>query len=155
MKANNKRNHEYNLEKDKESSRKWREDNPEKLKAYSKKYCREHKEERKTYDKKYRKTQNGKERKLMSNHKRRAKERANGGSYTIEEIMKLRVACFGICKGYNRRPHFVGWEKLEVDHIIPITKGGSSDIDNLQLLCRSCNASKGNKIFIQIEGGKN
>ena len=36
--------------------------------------------------------------------------------------------------------------KLEIDHIIPISKGGKSTMDNLQTLCHSCNAAKGNKI---------
>ena len=35
---------------------------------------------------------------------------------------------------------------LEIDHIVPFSKGGSDELDNLQLLCRSCNAQKGAKI---------
>ncbi len=35
---------------------------------------------------------------------------------------------------------------LEVDHIIPIAKGGKSTPDNLQTLCRRCNVEKGDKI---------
>ena len=37
-------------------------------------------------------------------------------------------------------------EKLEFDHIIPLSKGGSSTYRNIQLLCENCNRSKGNKI---------
>jgi 5-methylcytosine-specific restriction endonuclease McrA len=34
---------------------------------------------------------------------------------------------------------------LSVDHIIPVVKGGTNDLDNLQTLCRSCNSKKGTK----------
>jgi 5-methylcytosine-specific restriction endonuclease McrA len=37
----------------------------------------------------------------------------------------------------------------EVDHIIPISKGGKHEISNLQYLGISHNRSKGNKIIIQ------
>ena len=35
---------------------------------------------------------------------------------------------------------------LEIDHIIPIAKGGKSNYDNLQTLCSRCNAQKGDGI---------
>lgn len=37
-------------------------------------------------------------------------------------------------------------EKLEFDHIIPVVEGGSNTERNIQLLCESCNRSKGKKI---------
>lgn len=36
---------------------------------------------------------------------------------------------------------------LHVDHIIPISRGGTDELDNLQTLCDGCNLAKSNKIF--------
>jgi len=35
-----------------------------------------------------------------------------------------------------------------IDHIIPLSKGGNNDLDNLQVSCHFCNYSKGNKIVV-------
>lgn len=37
-------------------------------------------------------------------------------------------------------------EKLEYDHIIPVSRGGSSTVRNIELLCESCNRKKSSKI---------
>ncbi len=39
------------------------------------------------------------------------------------------------------------YAQLEVDHIIPIAKGGKSTYDNLQTLCHRCNVEKGDNIY--------
>lgn len=39
--------------------------------------------------------------------------------------------------------HYGG--SLECDHIVPVSKGGSDDLDNLATACRACNRSKGAK----------
>lgn len=44
----------------------------------------------------------------------------------------------------GRRCFYCGAKKpLQIDHIIPRAKGGSDDIENLQLLCARCNRVKG------------
>ena len=40
-------------------------------------------------------------------------------------------------------------DDLEVDHIIPVSLGGSDALDNKQLLCSKCNREKGNAIKIK------
>jgi hypothetical protein len=37
-------------------------------------------------------------------------------------------------------------EKLQLDHIIPHSKGGADTLENLQLLCQKCNLEKSNAI---------
>lgn len=37
-------------------------------------------------------------------------------------------------------------EHLCIDHVLPVSRGGDSSDENLQVLCLSCNTSKGNKL---------
>lgn len=36
-------------------------------------------------------------------------------------------------------------ENLSIDHIVPLARGGTNDLDNLQFLCMPCNRRKGAK----------
>ena len=36
-------------------------------------------------------------------------------------------------------------ENLHIDHIVPVARGGKTEFENLQVLCGSCNSSKGAK----------
>lgn len=45
------------------------------------------------------------------------------------------------------RQEYVPWS-LEIEHIVPVAKGGSNEVENLWLACRSCNSFKG----VQTEG---
>ena len=38
-------------------------------------------------------------------------------------------------------------EDLTVDHIIPVSRGGTNDLENLQPLCRSCNSYKKDRLI--------
>jgi hypothetical protein len=37
-------------------------------------------------------------------------------------------------------------ESLEYDHIVPVSKGGSNTVRNVELLCENCNRQKGDRI---------
>ena len=52
----------------------------------------------------------------------------------------------GVCGGCNT--HFP-FRVMDVDHILPRSKGGTDHPDNLQLLCSGCNRSKGGKTMAQ------
>jgi hypothetical protein len=53
----------------------------------------------------------------------------------VQEAVYLRDG--GKCK------HCGTTRDLQFDHILPHSKGGNDTVDNLQLLCRKCNLSKG------------
>ena len=56
---------------------------------------------------------------------------------------------FAIYKRDNYRCKKCGsTENLEIDHIIPISRGGKSTYSNLQTLCHKCNKEKGSKVEI-------
>ena len=54
---------------------------------------------------------------------------------------------------YNYKCQYCGYDfiknnwsrKSEIDHVVPRSKGGNNDIDNLVLSCHNCNSEKGDK----------
>lgn len=48
--------------------------------------------------------------------------------------------------GYCLSPQHLVMARLEIDHIIPLSAGGSDDETNLWLSCPICNRHKSNKI---------
>jgi 5-methylcytosine-specific restriction endonuclease McrA len=84
---------------------------------------------------KYAKTDRGR----IRNKADKARRRGASGSFTPEQWNEKMEACGGRCVKCGSS------ESIEIDHIIPISKGGTNNIENLQPLCRRCNASKGNR----------
>ena len=38
--------------------------------------------------------------------------------------------------------------EMHIDHVVPISRGGTNDIENLAVACADCNSSKGQKMLI-------
>jgi len=81
------------------------------------------------------------EAKRISEQKRRANKLGNGVfKISQKEILNIiRSSCVA-CGSYD---------KITMDHIIPLSRGGRHSIGNLQPLCFSCNASKSNRFMTE------
>jgi 5-methylcytosine-specific restriction endonuclease McrA len=112
----------------------WAEENKDRIKANNAARYQKDKERITARNKKHR--QEHPEASRARVHKRRAIISRSGGSYTAAEWKEL-------CKKYGNRCLDCGKRrKLTADHVIPIAKGGTSNIDNIQPLCMPCNAKK-------------
>ena len=67
-------------------------------------------------------------------------------SRSIDLRLRFKVLsrdCFR-CRSCGASPATQPGVHLEVDHIIPWSKGGETELDNLQTLCSACNQGKSN-----------
>ena len=64
----------------------------------------------------------------------------------IKDLLRIKYAC-PLWKNDNGN---FDSSNYEIDHIIPRSKGGPNDEDNLQALCQSCHSHKSNHIDFMI-----
>jgi 5-methylcytosine-specific restriction endonuclease McrA len=134
----------------KKGRRKWRMENPEKSKASRNRWKHAHPEKTLEYDRRRRlvspekiRENSRKWRKKNKYYikaaiaKRRTMKTKAGGSFTSAEWNAL-------CKKYkNKCLRCKKRRKLTADHVMPVSKGGTSNISNIQPLCGPCNSKKG------------
>lgn len=83
-----------------------------------------------------------KEYKHYIDSKRKSLKKSNGGYHTFAEWETLKAQYNWTCPACKRSEPDIS---LTVDHIIPLIKGGSSNIENIQPLCHHCNSKKHTK----------
>jgi len=99
------------------AQRAYRETNREEVNAKGRAYAKAHPEKR-----------------AKGNIKRRA-QKIDSGIFEIssKEILRIRSSPCTFCNATDN---------IQIDHVIPLSKGGRHSIGNLQPLCQPCNGSK-------------
>lgn len=121
--------------------KKYRQSTIEERKAYDRLYYKKHCDGRTEKNKAYKAKWNEEhpERRCATEHKRRTAKTKAGGSYTSAQWIALCNKYGNKCLCCDKK------RKLTADHIVPVSKGGTSNISNIQPLCGPCNSSKGAK----------
>jgi len=120
VKESGRRQYAQNAEHGRKVKAAWAMSNVEKIKAFQEKYRLNHLPKM-----------------AEKQHKRRTKMRLNGVYKVSEkELIKLYSSPCIAC-GTT--------ERVTIDHIIPIARGGTHSVGNLQSLCLKCNSSKNHR----------
>jgi 5-methylcytosine-specific restriction endonuclease McrA len=141
-----------------ELHRKWRAEHTEQERQYSREYNAQYYQEKselvrqrvKVYAsantekvaqarKAYLATPQGRTNKKVAHQRRRAIKRNADGNHTATEWLAMLDWFGNVCLKCGKA------DEITEDHVIPLTKGGSNSIGNIQPLCRFCNVSKGNR----------
>ena len=121
--------------------------NKEQILSQCKGYRNATSETRKAWFKEYAKTEKRKATRYKANQKYKAlKRNATIQDFSPIEVLKRDGYICQLCRK-KTRPDWNQYHSLhpEVDHIIPLSKGGDLIKDNVQALCVSCNSIKGNR----------
>lgn len=129
--ARRKRKAQYwgNPQKAIDDVRRWREENPERYRESSARH-------------KYRHYRQNREKYNTYVRNRRARLRNAEGTHTASDIQRMYDEQDGKC-------HYCGSSLVDgfhVDHVIPISRGGSNSPENLVLTCPTCNLSKNDRL---------
>lgn len=136
--------HDEHRAEARESKRKWVAAHREHVRAQQHQHYLEHRAERLESARQWR--ADHPEANAVNHRKRKALVCGAVGSHTSADIATLFETQAGKCVACTVPLFKSGKGKYHVDHIRPLSRGGSNNSDNLQLLCPFCNISKKDKL---------
>lgn len=136
----------------------WRRKNPDKvaqchadyqlrhrdrIRKASRDYARSHRAEKRIQLKRWR--QNNPERVKAAKARRRAREQLAEGTFTCDDIWSIFVSQGECCAYCNKKLYWGVRRSITIDHIVPLSRGGTNYPENIALACLSCNSGKCDK----------
>ena len=122
-----------NRERYRNTQREWRDKNPERMPIYRSKWLEENREFAKVAH-------------LTAENKRRARKAATGGSIDtkewLEKVQGFNDHCAYCLKPLNGLYH--------MEHMKPLSRGGTHTIDNVVPACPACNFKKSSKTLLEF-----
>ncbi len=116
-----------------------------KRKQQIKKSMEKNKDHHKKIRSEYLKTENG----INTQRKSRQVTRCKSKGVYVESVdpLELYKQQDGIC--YLCYEKFT-FKEMEMDHVIPVSKGGKHELNNVKMCCGKCNKIKGSKILPEV-----
>lgn len=138
----------YKLKRDVmiERAEKWNKDNPDKATQHSRSSYKRHRKRRLEAGKKYREENKDRMAKLKKEWRKKNPIRFKGYAHKRRQAIKAPLSGDDLERLFDLYPFCLacGAEKdLEIDHVLPLSRGGTNEFENLQVLCGRCNRSKG------------
>lgn len=138
--------HQANKERKKVQWAAWKVANPERAKDIQRRYRARHRVRENARISAYQKLYP--EKCLARRQNRRAREVNAEGSFTTQDIYNLWLDQEGRCAYCGCAINYRGKGKFQIDHVMPLVKGGTNYPSNLALCCKPCNQSKGHSDLI-------
>lgn len=139
----NRRYRQENRKRTNEYSHKWYVEHREQGNTCTRKWYAEHRDRVRDTQRKWRSTEKGKA--LLAANKLRRRTYLGDETLSSDTVLDVKAEYLGICPYCNTKI-----TRGHIDHIIPVSRGGTNARDNLVWACGKCNQQKSNKSLLRF-----